>query len=179
LPFSTSTSVDASLHMLCGGRQSSRFTSAIVPLAGASTTNARVPSPRELRTVTLMASGATTGGVLLAVGEGGCIQQLRSDFRRSEGGPGEGESTRCNQGVLDFDGGRRYMEEVETAAAAAAMQAAMASCPRCKQQTLGNATTAHAARPSRRRFCLTCLKESRRKCWGCGRGGAVFGTDFV
>ncbi len=43
---------------------------------------ARVPSPRELRTVTWIASGATTGGVLLAVGEGGCIQQLRFQAQR-------------------------------------------------------------------------------------------------
>jgi hypothetical protein len=65
LPFSTRTSVDASLHMLWGGRQSSCFTSAmVVQLSGASTTNARVPSPRELRTVTLIASGATTGRAL-------------------------------------------------------------------------------------------------------------------
>ena len=44
--------------------------------------SARVPSPRELRTVTWIASGATTGGVLLAVGEGGCIQQLRFQAQR-------------------------------------------------------------------------------------------------
>jgi hypothetical protein len=31
LPFNTSTSVEASLQMLCGGRQSTRFTSAMVP----------------------------------------------------------------------------------------------------------------------------------------------------
>ncbi len=46
--------------------------------------NERVPSPRELRTVTLIASGATTGRVL-AVGEGGCIQRLRLQAQRGRG----------------------------------------------------------------------------------------------
>jgi len=73
LPFSTSTIVDASLHMLWGGRQSSCFTSAIVPLAGASTANKRMLSPRELRTIILMATGATAGRTLLVAREGGCI----------------------------------------------------------------------------------------------------------
>ncbi len=63
------------------------------------------------------------GGVLLAVGEtpeGGCIQQLR--FQAQQGPGGGRESTQCNEDVLDFDGGRRYMEEVDTAAAAAAIE---------------------------------------------------------
>ena len=88
LPLSTSTSMDASLHMLWGGRQSRCFTSAMVPLAGASKTKARVPSPRELRTVTLTASGAARGGVLLVVGdseEGACIQKMRFQGQRGRG----------------------------------------------------------------------------------------------
>jgi hypothetical protein len=60
LPFSTSVSIEASLHMLLGGRQSCCFKSAILPLAGASTTNTHVPLPRELRTVALIVTGATT-----------------------------------------------------------------------------------------------------------------------
>jgi hypothetical protein len=119
LPFSTSTSVDASLHMLWGGRQSSCFTSAIVvPLTGASTTNERVPSPRELRTVNLIASGTTTGGVLL-VGEGSCIQvDNNCDFKHSEG-DGRGR-TQCDQGMLDLDGRQRFIEEVGGGVVAAA-----------------------------------------------------------
>ena len=54
-PSSTSSSADASLHILWGGRQSSRFTSAIVPLGATSITNSREPSPREFRTVTCTA----------------------------------------------------------------------------------------------------------------------------
>jgi hypothetical protein len=78
LPFSNSTSVDAWLHTLCGGQQSSCFTSAILPSAGASTTNTRVPSPRELRTVAWMASGAATGcSAMLPAEAERCIRRLR------------------------------------------------------------------------------------------------------
>jgi hypothetical protein len=78
--------------MLWGGRQSSCFTSSIVPLAEASTTNKRVPSLRERRTVTLIASGATAGVARLTAADCGCIHQmellriLEFDFKRIEGG---------------------------------------------------------------------------------------------
>ncbi len=54
LPFDTSISMHASSQMLCGGRQSSRFTSEIVPVAQTSTSCMRALLPRELRIGTLM-----------------------------------------------------------------------------------------------------------------------------
>jgi hypothetical protein len=124
LPFSTSTSVDASLHIMrWGGRQSSCFTSTIVSLAGASTTNAHVPSPRELRTVTLVASGETTGRVLLAMVEGDCIQQLQFQAQR---GRGNAEHQKCEKEMLDLDEDRclikRWRRRCGGAAKAAALQ---------------------------------------------------------
>ena len=137
--------------MLWGGRQSSCFTSAIVvPLTGASTTNERVQSPRELRTVNLIASGATTGRVLLAVGEGGCIQvDNNCDFKRSEG-DGTGR-TQCDQGMLDLDGRKRFIEEVGggAVAAAAARLGVSHSVTQSQQQKLQNTKMKRRQRESK------------------------------
>ena len=93
-PFSTSSSADASLHTLWGGRQSSRFTSATVLRADASTTNTRLPSPPELRNATWMAPGASA---VLAAGARCCIGELRFQAQRESGG---GEQASFPKGAL-------------------------------------------------------------------------------
>ena len=71
LPFSDSTSVDASLHTLCGGRQSSCFTSPMLTFAGAARKNKQRPLPLQLRIVTLIELGGAA-----AAAAGGCILQV-------------------------------------------------------------------------------------------------------
>jgi hypothetical protein len=87
LPLWTSTSPAVSLHTQWGAEQSKRFTSAIVPpTAGTSTANRRLPSPQELRAVTLIDCWAAAGRSQLEVGKGGCMLQI---INRAEGGKAE------------------------------------------------------------------------------------------
>ena len=72
LPFDTSASSDASLPMLCGGRQSSSLTSRMVASAGASTAQMRVPSPRQHRII-ILTREATAGRGLQSRRREGCI----------------------------------------------------------------------------------------------------------
>jgi hypothetical protein len=75
VPLETSSIVDASLHMLWGGRHSRCFTSATLQVVGVLTTTKCEPQPRELRTVSLISSCAASVLAMLDAGAGGCILQ--------------------------------------------------------------------------------------------------------